>query len=201
MDEERQNLTSEEKEVLIKKLIKEKKQKDPNSPEIKNLQNQKTQNLFRIRSIDIKKSQKDDKKNKKKFPVDSDYKIGSQHFMKYCSLCHSLGNDITNLNSAPLLNNIYGRISGIQNNFRYSENFKNAIFRWNKDRLFQFLKDKTVDQFDLKGSRCKFDKDVSRDFVRADIVAFLKKNSIENELNTLYKDRHPVLGDKDKTDI
>ena len=55
-----------------------------------------------------------------------------------CLSCHHIG--VTNsTHAAPSLLNIFKRKAGSDQNFKYSNAFKNKNFQWNKDNLIEYL--------------------------------------------------------------
>ncbi len=135
-EEMRLKLENRELEEQIgRKLQEKKKQQAADAKEDAMRRNMKSKHHS------VNSSKQEDKEFAQPFPIDADVFRGSSIYTKYCGSCHTLqANSSSNQMWGPAIGNIYGRVSGADQNYTYSKKLSNSLFRWNRVNLFEFVK-------------------------------------------------------------
>jgi len=107
-------------------------------------------------------------------PLQGDADRGKQVFEKRCTGCHALDRD----REGPHLSGVYGRTAGAVSGFDYSDALKNSHIVWSETTLERWLTDP---QTMVPGVDMDFR--VAKPDERADVIAFLKKQSRQASSN------------------
>ena len=116
-------------------------------------------------------------------PIDGDLVSGSRLFMMNCMTCHSLEANNQGLKTTgPGLGLIYGRRSGADKTYQYSEALLKSNFVWTQKKLFDFIRNPVEMVPDVKCAAM-----IPKQEERADLVKFLKKFTKELHKNIRVK--------------
>ena len=72
-------------------------------------------------------------------PLAGDVKKGAKVFKQKCLQCHSVPGPDAKNSTGPILNGLFGRMSGQVEGFSYSRANKESGITWSEDVLFEYL--------------------------------------------------------------
>ena len=102
----------------------------------------------------------------------ADTKVSGKKIFKRCVACHSF----TKTKIGPSLGNIFGKMAGSVNGFKYSKAMKNSDIVWNDCSLDSFLK---KPRKYIKGTKMRF-IGLKKKSDREALIEYLKENQNDN---------------------
>merc|ERR1712046_181759 len=99
-----------------------------------------------------------------------DVKKGAKIFKQKCLQCHAYPGPDAKNSTGPILNGLFGRLSGQVDGFSYSRANKESGITWSEDVLFEYLENPKKY---IKGTKMAF-AGIKKAGERKDLIAYLK---------------------------
>merc|ERR1712032_382732 len=95
---------------------------------------------------------------------------GKRIFVKSCAECHTTQESNRKINLGPNLFGLFGRKTGQQRGYSYTENLKRKGITWSRDTLWVFLEDPSKY---IPGTKMMF-AGIRKQQERADLISYLR---------------------------
>ena len=112
--------------------------------------------------------------------------IKGEKVFKKCQNCHQIGDEASNT-TGPVLNDIFGRIAGTYEGYKYGKDLVAAGAAglvWTEEEMFEYLKDPRKylrAKLDNSKAKSKMSFKLKKENDRANVIAYLKTLSPEVE--------------------
>lgn len=73
-------------------------------------------------------------------PASAQDAVAGKRVFSQCGMCHQVGPTARSI-SAPALNNLFGRVAGSVEGYRYSDTMKESRLTWDEDTFRKYIKD------------------------------------------------------------